>query len=83
MVAALLLVTGSPDPVHAQPQPQRVPFADYLHSPWVDSVFNSLSPDERIAQLIIAPVVRASIEERRHAGETTRGAGGFGSTGSA
>ena len=24
----------------------------YLHHPWVDSVFNSLTPDERIAQLI-------------------------------
>ena len=24
----------------------------YLNHPWVDSVFNSLSPDERIAQLI-------------------------------
>lgn len=35
----------------------------------------------RIAQLIIAPVVQATIEERSHAGGTTRGAGGFGSTG--
>ncbi|MDZ5697249.1 dUTP diphosphatase [Chelativorans sp. M5D2P16] len=36
----------------------------------------------RIAQLIIAPVVRAVLEERRHPGETARGNGGFGSTGS-
>lgn len=35
----------------------------------------------RIAQLVIAPVVQAKIEERAEAGETTRGAGGFGSTG--
>ncbi|MCG6114321.1 MAG: dUTP diphosphatase [Mesorhizobium sp.] len=37
----------------------------------------------RIAQLIIAPVVQARIEERSHAATTTRGAGGFGSTGAA
>jgi len=35
----------------------------------------------RIAQLIIAPVTRATVEERIHAGETARGPGGFGSTG--
>ena len=29
------------------------PFLTYQHSPWVDSVFNTLSPDERIAQLIV------------------------------
>jgi len=37
----------------------------------------------RIAQLIIAPVVQARIEERSHAATTTRGTGGFGSTGAA
>ena len=37
----------------------------------------------RIAQIVIAPVTRAEIEERRHAGATLRGEGGFGSTGSA
>jgi dUTP pyrophosphatase len=35
----------------------------------------------RIAQAVIAPVARALIEERPLAGLTTRGAGGFGSTG--
>ncbi|EKF19216.1 dUTP diphosphatase [Nitratireductor pacificus] len=35
----------------------------------------------RIAQLLIAPVCRAVVEERTEAGETARGAGGFGSTG--
>lgn len=35
----------------------------------------------RIAQLVIAPVVQALVEERAEAGETARGAGGFGSTG--
>lgn len=35
----------------------------------------------RIAQAVMAPVVQAAIEERPLAGETTRGGGGFGSTG--
>ena len=35
----------------------------------------------RMAQLVIAPVTQARIEERTAAGETVRGAGGFGSTG--
>jgi len=36
---------------------------------------------ERIAQLVIAPVVRATLEVVEALGETGRGAGGFGSTG--
>ena len=35
----------------------------------------------RIAQLVVAPVVQAKVEERSLAGATTRGTGGFGSTG--
>jgi dUTP pyrophosphatase len=35
----------------------------------------------RIAQLVIAPVSRATVEIRSLAGTTTRGEGGFGSTG--
>jgi dUTP pyrophosphatase len=35
----------------------------------------------RIAQLVVAPVVRAHIEETETLDETARGAGGFGSTG--
>jgi dUTP pyrophosphatase len=35
----------------------------------------------RIAQLVIAPVVQAKLEERSLAGATQRGTGGFGSTG--
>lgn len=35
----------------------------------------------RIAQMVIAPVVRATWEERDALPETTRGTGGFGSTG--
>lgn len=37
----------------------------------------------RIAQAIFAPVVQPKIEERDAASETARGAGGFGSTGTA
>jgi dUTP pyrophosphatase len=36
---------------------------------------------ERIAQLVIAPVVRAEVVETKNLDETTRGDGGFGSTG--
>ena len=35
----------------------------------------------RVAQIVVAPVVRAEIEETAEADETARGAGGFGSTG--
>ena len=35
----------------------------------------------RIAQLVVAPVVQAGVEERELASMTDRGAGGFGSTG--
>lgn len=37
----------------------------------------------RIAQMVIAPVVQARLEERGLAGQTARGSGGFGSTGAA
>ena len=37
----------------------------------------------RIAQMVVAPVVQVRIEERSLASETNRGAGGFGSTGTA
>ncbi|MEK6476433.1 glycoside hydrolase family 3 N-terminal domain-containing protein [Catalinimonas sp. 4WD22] len=41
--------------VQAQETSQSTPpFLQYTHSPWVDSVFNSLSQEERIAQLIVA-----------------------------
>jgi dUTP pyrophosphatase len=35
----------------------------------------------RIAQLVIAPVIRAALVEVEELDETSRGAGGFGSTG--
>jgi dUTP pyrophosphatase len=40
-----------------------------------------IQPGDRIAQLIIAPVTRAELEESTELTDTTRGAGGFGHTG--
>ena len=40
-----------------------------------------LQPGDRIAQLVIAPVVRATVEEVDNLEETERGDGGFGHTG--
>ena len=40
-----------------------------------------IADQERIAQLVLCPVVQAEFEVATHLNETTRGAGGFGSTG--
>ena len=40
-----------------------------------------ISPDERIAQLVIMPFSEAEFEEKEELSKTERGAGGFGSTG--
>lgn len=40
-----------------------------------------IEPMERVAQMVIAPVVRAEIEEVSELSDTDRGQGGFGSTG--
>ena len=42
-----------------------------------------ISRGMRIAQLAVAPVARAALSERSAPGETGRGGGGFGSTGTA
>lgn len=39
-----------------------------------------IEPDSRIAQLVICPVVQASMEEVEDLDDTTRGEGGFGHT---
>ena len=41
----------------------------------------TIRPGERIAQLVIAPVVRAEVVEVDDLGESSRGPGGFGHTG--
>jgi dUTP pyrophosphatase len=40
-----------------------------------------IAPGDRVAQLVIAPVVTAELEEVASLDETARGAGGFGHTG--
>jgi dUTP pyrophosphatase len=40
-----------------------------------------LNPGDRIAQLVISPVVRAKVEEVDNLADTARGEGGFGHTG--
>jgi dUTP pyrophosphatase len=42
----------------------------------------AIEPGQRIAQLVIAPIARADLVEVDELPGTTRGAGGFGSTGS-
>jgi dUTP pyrophosphatase len=41
----------------------------------------TITHGERIAQLVVAPVVQASFEVTDNLSETVRGTGGFGSTG--
>jgi dUTP pyrophosphatase len=36
----------------------------------------------RIAQLVVAPILRVTVSEVEHLEDTDRGSGGFGSTGS-
>lgn len=40
-----------------------------------------IQPGDRIAQMLLMPVLQAQFEEVAELGETSRGAGGFGSTG--
>ena len=42
---------------------------------------STVQPGDRIAQLMIAPVIQASIQMVDELDDTARGAGGFGSTG--
>jgi dUTP pyrophosphatase len=41
----------------------------------------TIAPGDRVAQMVIAPVVQARVEEVTELSQTTRGAGGFGHTG--
>ena len=45
------------------------------------SSVQTVEPGERIAQLVIAPFLKASFEEAEELADTRRGEGGFGSTG--
>ncbi|MEH0156009.1 glycoside hydrolase family 3 N-terminal domain-containing protein [Limibacter armeniacum] len=52
---AILLLWWSVASYVAQAQQQKPDFLNYTKSPWVDSVYNAMTPDERIAQLIFVP----------------------------
>jgi dUTP pyrophosphatase len=41
----------------------------------------TINPDERVCQMVIAPVLAPEVEEVSELSDTTRGEGGFGSTG--
>jgi len=41
----------------------------------------TITRGDRIAQLVVAPVIRTRLQEAEELGETGRGSGGFGSTG--
>lgn len=41
----------------------------------------TISPNERIAQLVITPILTPDVQETQELDDTSRGAGGFGSTG--
>ena len=45
------------------------------------NVEQKIAAGERIAQLVVAPFLKASFEEADELGDTVRGEGGFGSTG--
>ena len=42
---------------------------------------HTIAPGDRVAQMVIAPVSRATVEEVAELSETSRGTGGFGHTG--
>jgi len=57
----ILLLASAP----ASAQNNRIAFLDYLNSPWVDSVFNTLTPEEKIAQLIVVAAYSNRGDEHR------------------
>lgn len=74
--AALLLLMSTA----ASAQKSDPPFLEYMDHPWVDSVFRSLSQQERIAQLIwIAAFSNRNLEYEASLAETVRktGVGGL------
>jgi dUTP pyrophosphatase len=54
----------------------KVLLVNHGHEPFV------VEPGARIAQLVVAPVVRVALEPCHELDDTTRGTGGYGSTGS-
>ena len=60
-VALFLLLV----PERTSAQENNIAFLDYLHNPWVDSVFSTLSPDDKIAQLIVVAAYSNRGDEHR------------------
>jgi beta-N-acetylhexosaminidase len=54
LFAAVILLSSAFVSSMGQHVAGALPFTQYTNHRWVDSVFNSLTPDERIAQLIMA-----------------------------
>ena len=54
-----------------------------LWTPFITAVkqYDLIAPGDRIAQLMVTPVVRPTVVPVSELDETDRGAGGFGSTG--
>ena len=50
IIAAISILSLGIQPLKSQEVTQ--PFLEFIYHPWVDSVFRSLTPDERIGQLI-------------------------------
>jgi beta-N-acetylhexosaminidase len=51
-IKSLLLTILASACISVSAQNPEPPFLRYLYHPWVDSVLNTLSPDERVAQLV-------------------------------
>lgn len=58
-----LAAVGSSGSISAQHQ--SAPFLEHLHHKWVDSVFNTLAPDDRIAQLFMVAAYSNRGDEHR------------------
>ncbi|HEY0745016.1 MAG TPA: glycoside hydrolase family 3 N-terminal domain-containing protein [Chryseosolibacter sp.] len=64
-IAALISVFIAAISSHAQQQQGLPPFAPYMNHHWVDSVFKTLTPDEKIAQLIVVAAFSNRGEEHK------------------
>ena len=65
VLACNLIVILSGPSSTAQKTSVDPPFLKYTHSPWVDSVFNGLNTEERIAQLIMVAAYSNRGEEHK------------------
>ena len=64
MTCSLVVILSGPSSM-AQNTRVDPPFLQYLHSPWVDSVYNRLNTEERIAQLIMVAAYSNRGEEHK------------------